>query len=336
MGTLVLAAIIGPGCLRNQGQAAPPKNAGRTNEVAQPPEEREASQEDTKDVPPELQATPPAAAPPADARPQPSVRARKLPEAPAATVRVGTWNLLQLGNRKTKRIKEIAGLIERELDVVAVQEVMKPEAIQALLQELPGWRATISDKAVGRKAHKEHYAVLYRADLLTVERAYLADDPDDRFEREPYVACLRAQVFDFCLLTIHVVYGDSVGPRDVEITVLAELADGLRVREGERDWIVLGDFNREPNRPCWGALRQAGWQNAADSIFGTTLGKNGYSKPYDHILIDPDATRELAEMPRRIDIVAALCVGDFAVCRAEVSDHAPVATVFRISGSDDD
>lgn len=322
--TYALILAISPACLLNRGQAAPPQQ-----------DRKQAPQAAQKPEPAALPEAP-QALPSAQAPAVAGLRAKPPVPVPVRKIRVGTWNLLQLGRRKTKRVADIAALIDRELDVVAVQEVMTEQGIQDLAAHLPGWRVALSERAVGRKTHKEYYAVLYRTQLVTIGRTYLVDDAGDRFEREPYVACLQAQAFDFCLLTIHVVYGNAVGPRDAEITALGELAAALREREGERDWIVLGDFNREPDRKSWASLRQAGWHNPASQTFGTTLGKDKYSKPYDHMLIDPNETRELMEPPRRMESVALLCDGDFERCRNEVSDHAPVMAVFRMSGTDDD
>jgi endonuclease/exonuclease/phosphatase family metal-dependent hydrolase len=111
----------------------------------------------------------------------------------------------------------------------------------------------VSPRAVGRAGYAEHYAVLYRRDRVRLLESFTVDDAPDRFVREPFVACMKARAFDFCLLTIHVVFGHTTGPRDSEVEALGPLLDQLLRRSRERDWIVVGDFNRPARAPCWRA-----------------------------------------------------------------------------------
>jgi endonuclease/exonuclease/phosphatase family metal-dependent hydrolase len=249
-------------------------------------------------------------------------------------LRVGTWNLKRLGHGK-KELHRVAAIIE-DFDVIALQEVMTPEGVAELLAYLPDWAAEISPEAVGRGKYTEWYAVLYRQDRVRVERAFLARDAKDEFAREPFVTCLGAGSFDFCLVSIHVIFGDSARARDEEISALGRLIGRLRSREREKDWIVLGDFNRVPGAPGWDALMEHGWSFTCDDAVATTLGKKGYHKAYDHILVDRAHTRELEGSCERVDFVARACDGDASACSRELSDHAPMMARFRTTLPDDD
>lgn len=268
---------------------------------------------------------------------------------PRDHVRVATWNLKRLGHGK-KKLDQVAAIIE-DFDVVALQEVMTSEGVAELLAYLPGWSAEVSPRPVGRGNYQEWYAVLYRKDRITVERAYLAGDARDAFAREPFITCLRANFFDFCLVSIHVIFGDSARARDMEIDALGRLTAELRQNghqgdasaaagrtedRREKDWIVLGDFNRMPEAPGFDTLLAAGWSFGATGRLPTSLGKNGYHNPYDHILVDRSVTRELDGSCTRVDFVARACGNDFQACSRDLSDHAPVSARFRTSGPDDD
>jgi endonuclease/exonuclease/phosphatase family metal-dependent hydrolase len=132
------------------------------------------------------------------------------------------------------------------------------------------------------------------------------------------------------------VFGDRASDRDAELHALGGQLARLRKRHDERDWLLLGDFNRQPRAPGWKRLHAERFEFTLPGRVPTSLGKRGYASPYDHILVDARFTGELVGPSRRVDIVSAPCAGDIAVCRSQLSDHAPVVAVFRVDGPDDD
>jgi endonuclease/exonuclease/phosphatase family metal-dependent hydrolase len=251
-----------------------------------------------------------------------------------APLRVMSWNVKRLGHGH-KRIDLVARMIASQ-DVAVLQEVMSRSAVRRLLAHLPGWSAAVSPRAVGRRGYAEHYAVLYRRDRIERLRAYTVDDRADQFVREPFVVCLDARAFDFCVLTIHVVFGRLVGPRNAEVEALGPLLDRLLDGSPERDWIVVGDFNRPARAGCWSALAERGWNLTAGRPAPTSISARGYRNDYDHMLLNAGHTREWTREAGRVDLVARACRGDFAWCAARVSDHAPIYATFRTAGPDDD
>lgn len=310
---LALAALLATGC---PAPAPPPRVPAQPGGRADPAAGRDRR--------PDRRRTdrPPAARPPAGQ--------------PARTIRLASWNLKRLGHG-SKRL-DWAARVVRDLDVVALQEVMTPEGVEKLLDLLPGWGALLSPDAVGRAGYAEHYAVLYRKDVLRPLDSFTVADPADSFAREPFVACLAAaDAFDFCLVVIHVVFGARVGPRDAEIAALGPVLDHLTSRTAERDWLVIGDFNRPARARSFSALTDRGFTMASgDRLLPTSIARGGYRSDYDHLLLDPRHTREWRSDCDRIDIVADTCAGDFAACARHLSDHAPIRASFDATGPDDD
>ncbi|HEY8142276.1 MAG TPA: endonuclease/exonuclease/phosphatase family protein, partial [Kofleriaceae bacterium] len=232
-------------------------------------------------------AGPPARAPASAAhstRPARPAHPRPVPPRAVAPIHLASWNLKRLGHGK-KRLDLVARVM-RGLDVVALEEVMTPRGVDDLLAQLPGWGAMVSPAAVGRAGYAEHYAVLYRKDALRPLESFTVDDPQDEFAREPFVACLAAAEFDFCLVVIHVVFGGTVGPRDAEITALGPLVDRLAARSAERDWLVIGDFNRPATARSFAALTDRGFAMASgDRLLKTSIARGGYRSDYDHLLL---------------------------------------------------
>ena len=253
---------------------------------------------------------------------------------PKNTVRVGTWNIKRLGNGK-KNYDLVAKLIESKFDVVAVQEVMTEEGLGEVAERLPGWSYKVSGQ-VGKKGYYERYGVLVRNSVGRIKNMNVVPDPTNVWTREPAVTCVEASNVDFCLVTTHIVFGDNVGQRDKEIASLAGLIDNLRRMDKEKDYILVGDFNRAGNTPGFTAFSKFGFRLVDDGIINTSLGPTGYASPYDHVLLDTKYTRELKGNAERVDMVKELCGGDFKVCASEVSDHAPVGFTLDNRGVDDD
>lgn len=286
---------------------------------------------------PAAQRAPAPAAVSRPARPHRPAPPRRPPaiRPPPRLLHLASWNLKRLGHGK-KRLDLVARVI-RDQDVVALEEVMTPAGVDQLLRLLPGWGAVVSPAAVGRAGYAEHYAVLYRKDAVRPLDSFTVEDPRDEFAREPFVACLASGAFDFCVVVIHVVFGGTVGPRDAEIAALGPLVDRLARRSSERDWLIIGDFNRPASVRSFAPLTGRGFVMATgDRVLLTSIARGGYRSDYDHLLLHPARTREWRSDCDRIDIVAADCGGDYAACARDVSDHAPIRATFDASGPDDD
>ena len=73
-------------------------------------------------------------------------------------------------------------------------------------------------------------------------------DGEDDFVRDPYWATFRAGKFDFSVIAVHVVWGDSVAERRAEVMELAQVYSYVQKANGaEDDVLLVGDFNREPD-----------------------------------------------------------------------------------------
>ncbi len=177
-----------------------------------------------------------------------------------------------------------------------------------------------------------------RDGAATVTSNAIVADAADEWAREPMVTCLKAQNADFCLVSTHVVFGDTVGPRDAEIQALARLVTNLRnTTPNESDYIVVGDFNRSGSARSFGSFATQGFGFSDDGLTRTTISSlNGYVNPFDHVLLDKVVTNEWSGIGRRVDILAGACSGSSSFCANSVSDHAPLSITLNTAGVDDD
>jgi len=226
---------------------------------------------------------------------------------------LGTWNIRSLGGyfddwienpdspkRNLRGLALIAEVIQR-FDVVAIQEVKRETtALRALAERFLGahWSVMMSDVTAGAKGNTERSAYLY--DTRRVTPSGLAGeivlpptedgDPQEQFDRTPYLVGFNAGGERFALLTAHIRYGDDLSDRIPELRKLAkytaeEIRDRSRFANAEEaNLIVLGDFNTDRNEQndLFEVFLEKGlWVPRELRDLKTTYGRE--AKHYDHI-----------------------------------------------------
>lgn len=252
---------------------------------------------------------------------------------PNESLKLASWNIriLSDSSRDDSELQKIADIINR-YDFVAVQEVRDETVINRLLAILPPeWDAIISGKT-GRGV-KEQYAYFYDSHIIdSLGTPYLFQDPDDLLIREPYIAHFRASDFDFTLITIHSIYGDSISDRRTEIALMDEVVGLVDAANGaESDVILLGDFNMPADDYSW---NMGTYQNLIQETTKTTITD---TSSYDNQWIAYGTWiheySSFNEMYRFDEIVFA---NDDSQASLEVSDHRPISAIYKTDFGDDD
>jgi len=275
----------------------------------------------------------------------------RLPSSPPETqpvvrLSIASWNLERLGHGD-KDLDAVARILD-DFDLVAVQEVMTHDVVDTLLDRLPDHEALLTDTPTPAAGpYREYFAFFYRSDHLDPVLNTFVADPDDRFRRDPYLACFEVASLGeiICLVTFHIVWGESVGERKREVMALDDALRWAQDGDPTSKWVVLGDCNRpvddgDPDRQPeeeWQGLLDRRHLRAPVALAGlespTTLGKTGYANAYDHIFVSDELASTVSDAGR-VDIVAKLCGGNYERCRASVSDHAPVFVEVTLSGTE--
>ncbi len=254
------------------------------------------------------------------------------------TVRIASWNLRQFtATRDDLDYAAIADIIrEGGFDLIALQEVKGDGAAVALLVDQlqrtndgRTWATLVSQPA----GNSERFAYLY--DRRRVR--YLGDAgflPSGLgLSRRPFAGRFAAGDFDFTLVNVHLFAGD-IHRRRAEAARLADLIAGrvLPAGTGERDVIVLGDFNTTTRRGGSLAPFEAnGWLAAIDAP--TNLGG---TETLDNLVFDPSRVTEWTGAAGVVRFDDARFAGDDTEARRRVSDHRPVYANFATDGGDDD
>lgn len=229
--------------------------------------------------------------------------------------------------------------IIKRYDVVTIQEVRSKEqnVIPTLLSYVNDADTEydyIMSERLGRTGSKEQYAFVY--DTKTVDlipdSSYVTDDPDDVFEREPFVAFFRSGNFDFKVVNNH------IKPDDVpaELSQLAAVINDIYDSSSEKDVLVLGDMNADGSYfneenlvvifPLW--IQLVG--NGEDTTVAVS------DNTYDRMMTrDTTANVEYTDASGvfRWDNEYGITDASFV---KKVSDHYPVYAEFRTDLPDDD
>ena len=172
-------------------------------------------------------------------------------------LKLAGWNIriLSDGSRNDTELHQIAQTLI-DYDFIAISEVRDEKVlqrIQRILSESGAEYGYLISEPVGRvgSPHKECYAFLYykgRVSVVTDGALYPdAADGTDTFVRDPYWATFRAGRFDFSVIVVHVVWGDSVGARQAEVKAMGSVYRYVQEANGaEDDVLLVGDFNRNP------------------------------------------------------------------------------------------
>ena len=257
-------------------------------------------------------------------------------------LKLAAWNIRIMSNksRTDAELMEIARTLA-DYDFIAIVE-LRDEAVLKRTQRILWQMGAAYDyqfsPAVGRGV-KERYAFLYKKDLVSVvspgELYPDAADGKDDFSRDPYWATFRAGEFDFSVIAVHVIWGDTVGPRKAEVRALADVYKYVQDANGdEDDVLLLGDFNRnstdtESYRPIMAipSMTRLFELPQKSHIRDSSL--------YDNIFFQKNHVKEYLNRSG-IDRFDETDFGnDDKAANLAVSDHRPVWAVFSINRDDD-
>ncbi|WP_304526903.1 endonuclease [Halomonas sp. I5-271120] len=240
----------------------------------------------------------------------------------------GSWNVKQLGWGDHKEYEQVAH-IAQSMDLIALQEVMSPEALETLVEVMEQssgeeW-GVMASRAIGRGSYEEHYAYVWRESAVDYSgQAVIFLDSRDIFSREPFLAKFRSEKTgqEVAFANIHVLYGDSVGDRLPEIQALDDIWDFMSETYPGIPRVIAGDFNLDPGHPGWSELTEQGVRPMFREGATTLSSHDGrYANLYDNLWLKPgelDITD--AGMIRFPEVLGI----SHEVARKKVSDHAPI------------
>ena len=246
-------------------------------------------------------------------------------------ITIASFNIRKLSDnsRTDEELKQIASVLSK-YDLIAAQEVLgDPIILNRTIKFLPGYNFIVSE-AVGN-VQKERYAFIFNEKIEVIKEGKTYYDKFDNFLREPYYATFKAGEFDFTIMTIHIIYGDSAADRTGEMKQIASAYEYYQEKDPEEnDLILTGDFNTQPTQDNFDYIWQIPDVRVAIQEGKSTLGKTGHL--YDNIIFMNSYTDEYT----RLSGIDYFDTGmDTDKAKEAISDHRPVYAVF-CTGMDDD
>ncbi|MEK7484940.1 MAG: endonuclease/exonuclease/phosphatase family protein [Planctomycetota bacterium] len=257
-----------------------------------------------------------------------------------SSIQIASFNIQIFGKSKLENVSqmEIIKKILRQFDLIAIQEVRNqdPNHLEIFLKKINEGESTcyegIIGPRLGRTASKEQYVYIWNSKKVR----YLGDcrtipDPDDDFEREPFVASFKSGNFDFTMVVIH------IRPEEAgyELKSLSESINTLVTNSSEKDIIVLGDFNADGDYFDESLLKATfpGWINLITNEMDTMV-KTDWT--YDRIMIRQHTQSRVTQgTARPCYWDQYFGERDEAVVK-RISDHYPVSAQFQTNLPDDD
>ena len=264
-------------------------------------------------------------------------------DAEGSELKLAAWNIrIMSDNSRTDAELQAIARILVDYDFIAIVE-LRDEVVLKRTQNIllqMGWQYDYQfSPAVGRGV-KERYAFLYKSNAVSVVRAgeLYPDDADgkDDFARDPYWATFRAGAFDFSVIAVHVIWGDTVGPRKAEVSALADVYRYVQDVNGvEEDVLLVGDFNRNPT-DTESYLPIMAIPSMTHLFKFPQKSHIRDSSLYDNIFFQKNHVKEYLNRSG-IDRFDETDFGnDDTAANLAVSDHRPVWAVFSTEIDDDD
>ncbi|VDM22177.1 unnamed protein product [Hydatigera taeniaeformis] len=193
---------------------------------------------------------------------------------PSNTYRLATWNLdrFTLAKAKHSGFREAICLtiLSNQFDLVAFQEVVEPDAVQLLVDELNtpvlpmvkrwisanqtkygSYTAFSSSDKTGRTFQAVEYSsILYRSDRLQAISSRLLP-ANGRFSRMPFMSKFKLRSSILMLTSVHLrapgLDDTHLAKNAEEVASLADFVDAMKDTLSDKIYyVILGDFNMDP------------------------------------------------------------------------------------------
>jgi endonuclease/exonuclease/phosphatase family metal-dependent hydrolase len=259
---------------------------------------------------------------------------------------IGSFNTCRFTGIGRHDIGVLADIILSErFDIVALQEVFRPDALNLLKRRLPGWEgchgrpgngpagdfgfAFLWNTKRARECSKDSQPIIFEQYKSNI-----------RMRRNPFYGrftpsgLLGGAFFEIRLIDVHLWWGSQSGSGDITQRneeyrlVTNEIHNYINTRRYGDNMpaytIILGDYNLWY---FWCQQNDKENQNVkTKQEEKTTLSSNNtsFANDYDHFSYDENRFLGTSVIIERVNSVAKYCQNDFEKHKEKVSDHVPI------------
>ena len=247
------------------------------------------------------------------------------------TIRIASFKLnSESGAAQKPDATRLLTEICRQFDLVALQDVnsRNPEWLANLTLSLKTATGFDYKFVASPFANGTQFVTLFNSKAVELDQShsYAVNDPDDLYDREPFVCWFRTnqveekQAFTFSLASIQVDHNR----RESELKHLGDLYRAIREDgRGEDDVIFVGDFQCGVN--CLSSLES---QSGLQSVLANSPTNTMRTAQFDNIIISPIATVECSGIAGVFDFMKHFNL--YLDDALRISEHLPVWADFSI------
>lgn len=257
------------------------------------------------------------------------------------SLEVVTWNMHNFPDNGTDSIEAYELIIEQlDVDLYALQEISDTWSFDNLVGRLEEYEGLYSSDTYGTSYQKT--GIIYKRDLIQVlSQDQIYEDRKYEFPRPPLVVKIRISKNGYSnelyIIVVHLKAFDGEEERDRRrgaVKLLKEYVDSKISTNGEKDYIIAGDWNDEltdlESENCFslllndtGSYRFLTLEIAGDTVYASYPSRGSL---IDHILISGslfDDYQGGSTTTLRLDTKMTEYFDD-------VSDHRPVISFFPV------
>ena len=183
-----------------------------------------------------------------------------------ANVIIGSWNLQNLGNKKSEESLQVMVEVINGFDIVAIQEVLTSESgaqviakmVNMLNQKGAKWDYCISEPTTSDNVQeRERYAFIWKKHKVKLlKKPFLVQQLETEIVREPYIGTFSVEGKTFSLVNFHAVPKKKQPEQEIKyLNSVVSMYPNLQL-------IFLGDFNCPQSNTVFNTLKNAQYQPA--------------------------------------------------------------------------
>lgn len=242
-----------------------------------------------------------------------------------------SWNIRDFGKTKNSDELEKIAEIVRDIDILAIQEVVAgyggAQAVAKLTDILnrkgAKWDYVISNPTNSSKYVTERYAFVWKTKHIKIKnRGWLLDELNTRIDREPFLLDFYLNKQKFTVVNFH------SRPHDKNPESEIEALSRFAINSLTTPLIIAGDFNVDEKEPVFDFLKSSNFKATVTNQKTTlkkTCKRGGYlNYPIDNIFYSSDI--------KKIDggIIDFVRFCDQLEQARKLSDHLPVFLRFKL------
>jgi deoxyribonuclease-1-like protein len=249
-----------------------------------------------------------------------------------AQIKILTWNVENLGSKKSDSTIQYIASVVKQYDVVALQEIVAgnggAQAVAKLADELNRtgnkWEYSVSNPTVSSSYKTERYAFLWKsAKVKLIGKPWLENKYQLQIDREPYFATFEHNKKQFTLVNFHAITKRKQPETEIKyFKFLPETYPSLNL-------IFIGDFNCPQSHTVFNPLRKMAFlpvfTNQKTSLKKSYIVDNCLANEFDNIWYNTNK----AEITNPKSILFYKDFLDYTNAR-KISDHIPLSVILNL------